>query len=113
MSSRILCQFTRRLYCSSIPVQDPISSAFFKPQVQKTLISLTGLNYGKIFRVARRGQKVTAPTYSFMTEKELEAAKATTKAKALKKLQMPPVMSARSENVTIIDEDPAIRGILK
>ncbi len=36
------------------------------------LSKLTGLDREKVFRVARRGQEIKAPTYVFMTEKELQ-----------------------------------------
>jgi hypothetical protein len=29
---------------------------------------LTGLDYSRVFRVARRGQEIKAPTYVFMTD---------------------------------------------
>jgi len=38
---------------------------------------LTGLDHDKVFRVARRGQEIKAPTYVFMTDKELQASKST------------------------------------
>ncbi len=45
-----------------------------------------------------------------MTEKELKAAQAEAHDKAIRKLQMPPVMTPRTEETVVIDEDPAMKG---
>ena len=84
---------------STAASSDPIAKAFFNPQVQETLKSLTGLNYEKIFRVSRLGQRLDPPSYSFMTDEELKEARREIKVKALKMLQMPPVMSERKDEV--------------
>ena len=78
---------------------DPVAKLFFNPQVQESLKSLTGMNYEKIFRVSRRGQKVKAPEYVFMTDDQLQKAQTTARQKAEKLLQMPPVMSERKSDI--------------
>jgi len=95
---------------STAASSDPIAKAFFNPQVQETLKSLTGLNYEKIFRVSRLGQRLDPPSYSFMTDEELKEARREIKVKALKMLQMPPVMSERKDEVKVLEHDPAIVG---
>lgn len=85
-------------------------SLFFKPQVQDILKSLTGLNYEKIFRVSRIGARFNPPSYVFMTDKQLKEAQKEAKENALKRLQMPPVLSQRKDQVQILDKDPAIVG---
>ena len=89
---------------------DLIAKAFFSDPVQKTLKSLTGLNYEKIFRVTKKGQKLDPPSYTFMTDKELKEAKEKIRLKAEKMLQMPPVMSERKENYIVHEHDPALVG---
>jgi len=96
--------------CTSTSGKDPIAKVFFNPQVQETLKWLTGLNYEKVFRVSKRGQKPDPPTYAFMTEKELKKAREDIKQKALNLLQMPPVMSERREDIKKLEYDPALVG---
>ena len=90
--------------------KDPKASMFFNSKVQETLKSLTGLNYEKIFRVSKMGKKTNSPTYAFMTEKEVQKSKVEAREKALKLLQMPPVMSERKDKLKVLDKDPAIIG---
>lgn len=89
---------------------DPLSATFFQPSVQACLQRLTGLDYSKVFRVARKGQDVSAPTYVFMTDRELAQAQAETLRKARRKLHMPPVMSERSTKPEVLEQDLAIQG---
>jgi len=86
------------------------ASLFFNPNVQTRLQRLTGLDYSKVFRVSKLGKKIEAPTYAFLTQKELEKEQAKAKTQAARKLQMPPVMDARSNETEVIEEDPAIQG---
>ena len=97
-------------FMSTAASGDPIAKVFFNPRVQQTLKSLTGLNYEKIFRVSKKGQKLDPPSYQFMTEKELKQAQEEIRVKALKMLQMPPVMSERKEEVKVLEHDPALVG---
>lgn len=93
------------------PKSDPVASAFFQPSVQMCLGRLTGLDYTRVFRVARRGQEIKAPKYVFMTEQELQDAKKNAEKRAKQKwLQMPPVMSPRTTETRILEKDPAIQG---
>jgi len=86
------------------------ASLFFNPNVQTRLQRLTGLDYSKVFRVSKEGKKIAAPTYAFLTQKELEKEQAKAKAQAAVKLQMPPVMDVRSNATEVLEEDPAIQG---
>jgi len=88
----------------------PKASLFFDSGVQTRLARLTGMDYSKVFRVAKLGKKIAAPTYAFLTQKELEQEQAKALAKAKVKLQMPPVLDARSEETDILEVDPAIQG---
>ena len=111
MSRRILSSVTRRFCSSSVSsTSDTVAAAFFHPEVQSALKALTSVDYSKIFRIAKRGQTVTPPSYAFMTNKELNAAKAEAHEKALRKLQMPPVMSPRVQKVQVLEDDPALKG---
>ena len=69
---------------------DPVAKLFFNSQIQESLKSLTGLNYEKVFRVSRRGQRVRPPQFVFMTDKQLKVAQIDAKKRAMKLLQMPP-----------------------
>ena len=101
---------SQRFMCTSVSGKDPIAKMFFNAQVQETLKSLTGLNYEKVFRVSKRGQKPDPPSYAFMTEKELKKVREEIKQKALNLLQMPPVMSERREEIKKLEYDPALVG---
>ena len=89
---------------------DPVAKLFFNPQVQDMLKTLTGLNYEKVFKVARTGKRFNPPSYTFMTEKELKQAQAEAKAKAMKLLQMPPVLSEQKDDVKVLEREPALIG---
>ena len=73
----------------------PKASLFFDSGVQTRLARLTGMDYSKVFRVAKLGKKIGAPSYAFLTQKELEQEQAKALAKAKVKLQMPPVLDSR------------------
>jgi hypothetical protein len=84
--------------------------AFFSSPVQSHLIRLTGMDYDRIFRVAKLGQSITAPKYQFLTDQELKEAqdKANQTAKML--LEMPPVMNEREKTAEVLEHDNAIGG---
>ena len=84
--------------------------SFFSSAVQLHLARLTGMDYDRIFRVAKLGQHITAPQYQFLTEAELKKAQAHAEKTAKKLLQMPPVMSERESSTDILDHDTAIEG---
>lgn len=88
----------------------PRASLFFDPGVQSRLTRLTGMDYSKVFRVAKLGKKIGAPTYAFLTQRELEEEQAKALARAKVKLQMPPVMDPRTEEMDVLEVDPAIQG---
>lgn len=108
-----------RFYCaqqSSAAQQQPTEKkidVFLNPTVQEHLQKLTGLDYDKVFRVRRRGQSIAPPTYKFVTAAQLEKMKARAKARAMERLQMPPVMDERVPVNKVLSEDPEIRGYEK
>jgi len=59
---------------------------FFEPKIQDTLQSLVSVQYEKLFRVSKRGQKVAPPTYVFMTNEQLRKAQMEAQNKAKKTL---------------------------
>lgn len=83
------------------------------PQVQSLLKDLTGMDFKKIFRKRKTGQKLKEPSYTFMTEAQLEEALEEAKLKAQKLLQMPPVLPPRQPIDEIISFDPIVQGIEK
>jgi len=86
------------------------TSLFFSADVQKELISLTTVDYGKVFRVARRGQEILTPAYQFVTDQELQEMRRKAAEEARRKLQMPPVMDQRKKVNRVLEEDPALIG---
>ena len=68
---------------------------FFHPEVQSRLHRLTGMDYSKVFRVSKLGKRIGAPSYSFLTQSELEKLQNKAKERAAVKLQMPPVLEPR------------------
>ena len=71
------------------------ASLFFHPEVQSRLHRLTGMDYSKVFRVSKLGKRIGAPSYSFLTQSELEKLQNKAKERAAVKLQMPPVLEPR------------------
>ncbi len=88
----------------------PKASFFFDDRVQCELRFQTGLNPERVFRVSRRGQKITTPDYRFVTEEELSSLRAAAAKAAEQKLQMPPVLDTRTPCGHTIHRDPAITG---
>lgn len=84
---------------------------FFEPKIQDTLQSLVSVQYEKLFRVSKRGQKVAPPTYVFMTNEQLRKAQMEAQNKAKKLLQIPPVLDERTDDhLKILEKDPAMVG---
>ena len=83
---------------------------FFSSPVQSHLIRLTGIDYDRIFRVAKLGQRITAPKYQFLTDQELKEAQAKAQQTATMLLQMPPVMDERETTAELLEQDQAIGG---
>ena len=92
---------------SAEPKKDDL---FFSTPVQCLLTRLTGMNYNRVFRVAKLGQEIKAPTYQFLTEEELRTAEEEAKQRAKKRLQMPPIMNERAQSTKVLDKDPCIQG---
>jgi len=86
------------------------ASLFFHPEVQSRLHRLTGMDYSKVFRVSKLGKRIGAPSYSFLTQSELEKLQNKAKERAAVKLQMPPVLEPRSDETEVLEVDTAIQG---
>jgi len=93
-------------HCSSLHK----SRMFFDSEVQNLLTKLTGLNDDKVFKLRKLGKDPERPTYQFMTQEELDEAKAEIKMKALKKLEMPPVMEERPTSSKVLEKDELLVG---
>eukprot|EP00092_Neocalanus_flemingeri_P038724 GFUD01042166.1.p1 GENE.GFUD01042166.1~~GFUD01042166.1.p1 ORF type:complete len:345 (-),score=48.84 GFUD01042166.1:57-1049(-) len=96
-----------RVRCSSTLQKE---SLFFDSEVQSLMNRLAGLNYDKVFHLRKLGKDPERPIYQFMTEEELEEAKAEIKKKALKKLAMPPVMEERTTATQVLEKDELLAG---
>ena len=83
---------------------------FFSSPVQILLTRLTGMDYDRIFRVAKLGQHISAPEYQFLTDAELKKVQQKAINTAKKLIQMPPVMSEREMGTEVLDQDAAIEG---
>ena len=87
----------KRFFSSSS--NDPVAKLFFNPKMQESLKSLTVVTPEKILRPHRYGSRVRKnPNYVFLTTKQLQEAQKEAREKATKMTQMPPVMSARSND---------------
>lgn len=106
--------FIKYRTCGTIPSEaetdrDP-APLFFNQEVQQLLKTLTRVDYNKVFRTIKLGQRIDAPEYRFVTNAELDALMAESKKKAEERLQMPPVVKKRTEINEIISRDPALQG---
>ena len=103
-------QILKRLVATT-SVNSNKTKAFFDPNVQEALQSLVSVQYEKVFRVSKRGQKMSPPTYVFMTDEQLQKAQMEAQKKARKLLQIPPVLEERTDDhVKTLEEDPAMVG---
>jgi len=66
------------------------------------------MDYKKIFRVRMDGHITHPPKYRFMTDEQLQEALETSKRKAERYLQMPPVVKQRSEITTVLEDNVAM-----
>ncbi|KOC67745.1 28S ribosomal protein S22, mitochondrial [Habropoda laboriosa] len=89
--------------------KDP-ASLFFNENVQEYLTTLTRINYEKVFSARRDGTPLDVPKYKFMTDKELQEARAKISTKAKGRIQMPPVVKIRAEP-EILSKDVALQGL--
>jgi len=83
---------------------------FFDSEIQRLLTKLTGLDDDKVFKLRKLGKDPERPTYEFMTREELDEARAEIKKKALKKLEMPPVMEERPTTSKVLEKDEMLVG---
>ncbi|XP_048512904.1 28S ribosomal protein S22, mitochondrial isoform X2 [Athalia rosae] len=88
--------------------RDP-APLFFNEDVQKLLQTLTRVDLKKVYRQRKEGQRMEPPEYKFMTDDELKSALEEAKAKAVIKLQMPPVVKLEDISPSIIDTDGILR----
>ncbi|XP_017888791.1 28S ribosomal protein S22, mitochondrial [Ceratina calcarata] len=89
--------------------RDP-APIFFDRYVQQLLTTLTRIDYRKVFAARKDGTKLDVPTMKFMTDEELEKARAEIEKKAKGRIQMPPYVKARSDQVQLISDEPAVQG---
>ena len=83
---------------------------FFTLPVRNLLYTLAGMDYDRVFKITRRGQKIRAPTYLFLSEQELLDARLKARKRAKWRLQMPPIMNERPRSPEILETDPGIAG---
>lgn len=89
--------------------KDP-ASLFFDQHVQEFLVTLTRLDYRKVFAARKDGTALEVPQFKFMTDEELQEARAAISTKARGRIQMPPVVKVRTEN-EIISTDTGLQGL--
>lgn len=87
------------------------SVLFFKPEVQELLFKLTRVDVNKVFSKKKTGQELKPPEYKFLTTEEVEALKEDAYQRAVKKVQMPPVVPTRDDSkLRILSNDKEILG---
>jgi len=101
------CRFQIRC-CSQHAVRK--ENIFFDPSVQNILLGLQGSNHDKVFRTRKLGVEPDRPIYQFVTQEELDEAMTEVRAKAEKKLEMPPVMDERLDTSEVLESDPLLQG---
>ncbi|XP_012257896.2 28S ribosomal protein S22, mitochondrial isoform X1 [Athalia rosae] len=89
--------------------RDP-APLFFNEDVQKLLQTLTRVDLKKVYRQRKEGQRMEPPEYKFMTDDELKSALEEAKAKAVIKLQMPPVVKLEDISPSIMSVDHELQG---
>ncbi|CAG9769035.1 unnamed protein product [Ceutorhynchus assimilis] len=114
-SSNVSYHCTRRLLNYSAMAYDgkaDPAETFFNDKVQSLLKSLTRVDYNKVFKRRKLGEKhLSDPVYKFMTEEELKEALEVAKETAEELLQIPPVVRVRDQNVKVLSRDPALQGL--
>lgn len=98
-------------HVSTKTITPATSQIFFKPEVQQLLLNLTRVEVDKVFRKRKHGQELKPPEYKFLTTEEVNMLKEKAYAKAVKKVQIPPVVPPRDDSkVEILSEDKEIIG---
>ncbi|CAH1395570.1 unnamed protein product [Nezara viridula] len=79
---------------------------FFNENVQELLKKIVKIDYDKVFRTKKLERRLATPEFTFMTDAELEEAKKKAEYKALRKLQMPPILPPRKQinHVYVVDK---------
>ncbi|KAF7243289.1 28S ribosomal protein S22, mitochondrial [Varanus komodoensis] len=88
---------------------DVAKPCFTDEKIQNLLCKMTGMDLKKIFKPVKQEPK--PPTYSLMTELQLEEATRKAIEKAKEKLSMPPVLPEREPINDILAEDKVLDGI--
>ncbi|KAI5705416.1 hypothetical protein M8J76_000864 [Diaphorina citri] len=87
------------------------SALFFKPEVQELLLKLTRIDLSKVFRKQKYGQELKPPEYKFLTTEEVEKLKEEAYNRAIKKMQMPPIVPARDDSkLEVLSNDKELLG---
>lgn len=121
-SSSLLRQLYKRLVwnrkCSSTASRTDSCAAnerdpapiFLEQRTQELLVTLTRIDYEKVFTPRKEGKRFSTPEYRFMTDEELEEARANIEKKARARIQMPPVVKQRDDAVQVLSKDFGIQG---
>uniref|UniRef100_A0A8D8W4K9 28S ribosomal protein S22, mitochondrial n=1 Tax=Cacopsylla melanoneura TaxID=428564 RepID=A0A8D8W4K9_9HEMI len=87
------------------------SAIFFKPEVQELLLNLTRIDLSKVFRRQKYGQVFEPPEYKFLTTEEVDKLQKESYERAVKKMQVPPIVPPRDDNkLEKLSYDPEILG---
>ncbi|CAK9816062.1 28S ribosomal protein S22, mitochondrial [Anthophora plagiata] len=89
--------------------KDP-APLFFDQHVQEFLVTLTRIDYRKVFSARKDGTALNVPQFKFMTDEELQEVRAQISTKARGRIQMPPVVKVRAED-EIISKDIGLQGL--
>ncbi|KZC04110.1 28S ribosomal protein S22, mitochondrial [Dufourea novaeangliae] len=95
---------------SKASVLDDPAPFFFNENVQQLLKKLTRIDYTKVSRVHKTGQRLNVGEYKFMTDEELEQSRL----QAIQKLedirlQMPPVVKESKDTIRVLVDDPGLK----
>ncbi|XP_041797165.1 28S ribosomal protein S22, mitochondrial [Chelmon rostratus] len=111
-SQQMLVRCSVRTLCSGAQndaLSDKAQPQFTDPAVQDILSRITGLDLQKVFRPLK--QELKPPTYTLMTDEQLEEATELAKQQAKKLLQMPPVLPERKPISDVLAEDKILDGM--
>lgn len=91
------------------PTERDPAPLFFDKEVQAWLRTLTTVDYKKVLRTRKDGHQIVSPRYKFMTDEQLQQATKAAHKRAEAYLQMPPVVKQRSDDLTLLCEDPGLQ----
>ncbi|KAJ9592584.1 hypothetical protein L9F63_015722 [Diploptera punctata] len=90
--------------------RDP-APVFFNSEVQQLLKKLTRIDLKKVYRTRRLGSRLQEPEYKFLTTEELTEVMQEAEKQVECKLQMPPVVKLRSDDIEVLSEDFELQGL--